>query len=170
MRWKNCVLLPPAGWRTQFFHLILTQLMVSNIFGSSRAVHESVDISSGGALFVVWFYTLKHVSPAALQWVTAIAARASVRRINFILPAQISSWLKLRVRDGCRRAWEGKFYSIGLNTFQVPSWCFLVLPSVIDVWEGMMAIYSCPLLIYDWNAIYCIFYCHHILSKDIVLL
>ena len=30
MRQKNCVLLPTAGWRTQFFHLIFTQPMGSN--------------------------------------------------------------------------------------------------------------------------------------------
>ena len=33
MRWKICVLLPAAGWRTQFFHLIFTQPMGSNISG-----------------------------------------------------------------------------------------------------------------------------------------
>ena len=59
MRWKNCVPLPTGGRRTQFFHLIFTQPIGSNIFGpSTYAVHEMqftdsdlVLINKGGKRF-----------------------------------------------------------------------------------------------------------------------
>ena len=41
-RWKNCVIQPAAGMRTQFYHLLFTQPMGSNISGPSISMAMSI--------------------------------------------------------------------------------------------------------------------------------